>query len=176
MSEKSLQVRKRRLEKRQCVSCGSKLLDTKRQRCNKCLKKQVSAYKALRDRRRKLNLCLRCGKQATVRSKEKLCDICWFKEIAMHRTKSVKNWIFIKQLLEKQNYKCFYTHKNLIIGKNASLDHIIPIAKGGIHDITNLQWVDKDINEMKNDFTHSEFINTIKLILGASSLMPSILN
>lgn len=115
--------------------------------------------------------CWRCNRPAIIfRRKEKLCEMCWFKATSRNRTGSVKKWRAIKLLLEKQSYKCAYTGKILTPAKNASLDHIIPTSKGGNNAIKNLQWVDLQINVMKNGMSHKEFISTIKLILERQSL------
>jgi len=84
----------------------------------------------------------------------------WFGTIARNRLASEgKNrGEKIKHKLEEQEYKCVYTGIVLIPGRNASLDHILPISRGGTHEIENLQWVDIQINRMKTDMTHQEFI------------------
>lgn len=71
-------------------------------------------------------------------------------------------------LLIKQNYKCALsgTDIKLKISMNeerstASLDRI-DSKKGYVEG--NVQWVHKDVNFMKQDFSQSEFINYCKLI------------
>lgn len=74
----------------------------------------------------------------------------------------------LKNLLKSQNNKCPYTGIELIIGVNASLDHIKPIAAGGKSETQNFQWVyyddDFNINLMKRDFSHENFLKAIKII------------
>lgn len=163
-----------------CLYCCQPLKDKDKAyvRCSSC---RAKVTKARLDKIRKLRmqgLCI-CGKPIKVRRKDGMCKDCWFKNIAKNRTGSRKNWLAIKKLLEKQNYRCIYTGKKLIIGKNASLDHIIPTSKDGDNSIENLQWLDLQINVMKNNMSHQEFISTIKLILkkqslqGAGTLAPA---
>jgi len=69
---------------------------------------------------------------------------------------------FILSLLEKQSYKCKYS--NQIISLNdgtASLDRI-DNTKGYIK--TNIQWVHRTINYMKNEMSDNEFINACLLV------------
>lgn len=66
----------------------------------------------------------------------------------------------------EQNGKCIYTGYDLFFGDNyqngnASIDRIN--SKEG-YISNNIQWVHKDINIMKWDFSHDQFINICKLI------------
>ena len=72
----------------------------------------------------------------------------------------------LKSLLEQQNYKCIYSGVNLIMGENASVDHIKPLSGNPVlnHDINNLQWTTKQINLMKLNLSEDEFLNIIKSI------------
>lgn len=151
-------------EKHRCLDCRGMLEICDNVRCTICKKKNNIQTSLRRKKLRSNGLCM-CGKPATVRDSVTVCEDCWFKEIARKRTKATRNWALIKELLIKQEYKCAYTGKPLVVGKNASLDHIMPSSKGGSDKINNLQWVDIDINEMKNDFAHDDFLNTIKHIL-----------
>lgn len=72
-------------------------------------------------------------------------------------------------LFLKQDKKCAYTKIELYFSKSrvkyglgtASLDRI-DSTKGYILD--NVQWIHKDLQRMKMDFSHEEFINYCKLI------------
>ena len=48
---------------------------------------------------------------------------------------------YIKELLEKQNYKCNYCWKDISEHKSRHLDHIYPLSKWWIHSIKNIQWL-----------------------------------
>lgn len=41
---------------------------------------------------------------------------------------------------------------------NAHLDHILPRARGGTNELSNLRWVTKIVNEAKRDLTDAEFL------------------
>ncbi len=43
--------------------------------------------------------------------------------------------------------------------KNAQLDHIIPLKRGGNSSIENLRWVHRDVNYAKRDLLDSEFLS-----------------
>jgi hypothetical protein len=73
---------------------------------------------------------------------------------------------YLWNLFIKQNGKCYYCNKKIILSnktseKTASLDRI-DSSKGYIEG--NVQWVRKDINIMKNIYSHSHFVNTCKEI------------
>lgn len=70
----------------------------------------------------------------------------------------------LSDLFDKQNGICPYTKIQLELGLNASLDHRIPISRGGTNNIENLQWVHRDINYMKLDMLENEFFDLIKII------------
>lgn len=56
----------------------------------------------------------------------------------------------LKELLEKQKYKCAFCFKG--IRKKRHLDHVVPISSGmGSNDITNLQWLCPTCNLRKHD-------------------------
>ena len=148
-----------------CLTCLQPLNAAKQAYCATCRERMRQDVKELKIRRRQTGLCLLCGKPASVRVKQPLCQDCWFKEISRNRTGTSHNWQLIKGLFESQKQRCAYTGIMLIPGQNASLDHIVPTHQGGDNSIYNLQWVDYQINIMKNSLNHDEFIGIIKMIL-----------
>jgi 5-methylcytosine-specific restriction endonuclease McrA len=64
----------------------------------------------------------------------------------------------------KQGGICPYTGKILSLGKDASVDHIVPKSRGGSTELSNLQWVYYQVNFMKGDMFHEEFLELIGLI------------
>ncbi|MEX0678358.1 MAG: HNH endonuclease [Pirellulales bacterium] len=63
----------------------------------------------------------------------------------------------IMALLERQNFRCALTGQRLT-PSNASLDHVIPVSRGGAHAIENMQVVLTSVNHAKGTMTQDEFI------------------
>lgn len=162
--ENTKRYRNNKIIEGKCGYCGKIREDIEKKLCNICYNKDLGRKQNRYRKLKKQKICTSCGKLSTIPNNTR-CEDCWFKHIASKRTGSVDNWIILKNRIIQQNYLCYYTHRLLIIGKNASVDHIIPTSKGGLNAMENVQWVDKKINTMKNDMNHEEFLNTIQLIL-----------
>ena len=69
-----------------------------------------------------------------------------------------------RRIYELQNGLCAYCgrHRNI---KYMTIDHIIPISKGGTDEISNLQCTCKACNNLKEDMFPSEFTDFIRHIL-----------
>jgi len=151
-----------------CVRCKIPLSVERRNKknvmCYACTQKNIKLQNKLRKERRKHFLCVYCGKSIIIQNKYFLCEEHLLKTMARANTGSSKNWLYLKELLKKQNYKCIYSGRELIIGKNASIDHIIPKTKDGENSIENIQWVDRQVNFIKRDLNHQEFLSIIELI------------
>ncbi len=63
----------------------------------------------------------------------------------------------IRRLVEMQDYRCALTGIPLA-PDDANLDHIVPIAAGGKHQMNNVQVVHKTINQMKSTLAQDEFV------------------
>lgn len=63
-------------------------------------------------------------------------------------------------LLERENYRCFYTGK-IITQDNCYLDHVIPESKGGGNSYNNIVATCYDANSMKNDVDVADFTRTL---------------
>lgn len=69
-----------------------------------------------------------------------------------------------RQIHDRQGGLCAYCgrHRNI---KYMTVDHIIPLSKGGTDDIDNLQCTCKMCNYLKGDMLPSEFTAFIRCIL-----------
>lgn len=66
-------------------------------------------------------------------------------------------------LAELQSFCCALSGI-AITPESSALDHIIPVASGGTHEVSNLQWVDKRINTMKGELPVDEFVELCRLV------------
>lgn len=60
-------------------------------------------------------------------------------------------------LVHHQGYKCALTGQQLR-PDNTTVDHIVPLSRGGDHDITNVQLVTTEANKAKGTMLTSEFV------------------
>lgn len=146
-----------------CTVCGG-VNNSSAQICSKCSSAKKQGCKALIDCRTRDGDCVVCGTSdnvvpSTLDSRPH-CESCIFKRTAHSATGVWGLGPAIAELFESQDRRCAYTGRVLVLGANASLDHKKPRAK---HpecraDIGNLQWVDRQINSMKHDLSHDDFL------------------
>jgi hypothetical protein len=110
--------------------------------------------------------CNRRGCNSLKLEHSKLCEKCYLKQKSVQQLGSVHYWSALKELLVNQNYICPYTGNVLVLGLNTSLDHIVSkkLDKDKANDITNVQWVDFQVNMAKSHLTHQQFIDFCKQI------------
>ena len=77
----------------------------------------------------------------------------------------------ILALLEIQGHLCALSGIRLDID-NAELDHKIPVARGGTNDLSNLQWIHKEINRAKGTMTNDEFIEVCAMVTNSRTAGP----
>lgn len=70
----------------------------------------------------------------------------------------------LRDMLVKQDYRCALSGR-LLTPQNCSLDHIIPLSKGGMHTPDNAQLVCCEINKVKANLTDEEFIELCRDIV-----------
>ncbi|MCX6748696.1 MAG: hypothetical protein NT076_03755 [Candidatus Pacearchaeota archaeon] len=126
-------------------------------------KKRAHDRKYMNNQKEK-GLCIFCKNKNLPDSR--LCESHFFKSKATAILRDRKKWEELKDLFYAQNKKCFITGKELVLGINASLDHLEPISKSPelASDVSNVRWVDREINLMKRDTPILEFIETCHLI------------
>ena len=75
---------------------------------------------------------------------------------------------FLKQLIEKQEYRCALSGV-VLTPDTAALDHVVPYSKGGKHRRDNVQWLHEDVNRMKGQMGSREFKEWCRRIAGWTS-------
>ena len=55
------------------------------------------------------------------------------------------------EMMKFFGFKCAYSGKSISIKKNRSIDHIVPLVKGGAHEIWNCVPMDRSLNSSKHD-------------------------
>ena len=100
------------------------------------------------------------------KSKWPYCESCYLKAKAWKNLGRQTHWNILREILEQQNNICPFSGDEIILGVNDSLDHIKPIGHFPElkNEITNVQWVTREINRMKRDRTPEQFISLIQKI------------
>lgn len=70
----------------------------------------------------------------------------------------------IRELLQKQNFKCFLTGRELT-PDNVEAEHILPISKGGKHEVENLCLIIDSLRELKRYRSPEEIISIARDII-----------
>ena len=109
-------------------------------------------------------LCIFCPNKKIENSN--LCEKHYFIYLAATNLKDRNLANLIKERFYVQNKRCFFTDKKLVLGINASIDHIIPKTKSteDFNNPHNIYWVDRQINTMKGALNAEEFINLCTII------------
>lgn len=165
-----------------CGACGKDKGDNK-SLCDTCAEKSRINKRNRKRRLREQGLCVSCGKPSSGR----LCGDCNRKNhyskrknnpIKYRLRDAAKQWMGDgkrwRELLDKfneQQGRCAYTGLPLDITKTANLDHIVPRAKGGSDDISNLHWVHCLINKMKSSYSEDVFVYLCKRV---AQTMPDV--
>ncbi len=63
----------------------------------------------------------------------------------------------VLQLLEDQQYLCALTKRSLE-PQTACIDHIVALSCGGVHTLSNIQVLHRDVNRAKGTLSNDEFI------------------
>jgi len=116
---------------------------------------------------KKEGLCLFCPELQFGQSS--LCEKHYFCSISASAMKDRTQWEKLKELFYGQDERCYLSGRKLIPGKNASIDHIVPISKEKKYKIENLRWCDNQVNHAKNNMRSDEFIALCKEIVNYTS-------
>ncbi len=171
----------------QCVPCGKRYLEKCKQRqakliaegvcirclklrdrphgrlCAECLKFRRDDHKQRREKLIASGCCCRCG-VVLENNNNVRCIACYLKMMGACSAGGARFWKDLKDLYEKQNGRCPYTGRQLTLGLDTELDHVVPKSQGGTCSINNVQWVYAPINQMKRDHLHDRFLELVSEI------------
>jgi len=74
-----------------------------------------------------------------------------------------KDFYFL--LEKKQNYRCAISGIELTPG-NTTAEHIIPLRRGGKHELSNIYLVDENVARLKRNLMEEEVIEIARRIVG----------
>ncbi len=149
-----------------CEICRKKTLD----RQKKTRPQRNAQNKKRRERKIKEGLCVNCrnGKACNIidiygrKLKNLLCEECYLKEKAYKYLGSGRRWQELKKLFDDQGGRCSLSGKEITIGYDAHIDHIIPRKdRRGLTTIDNLRWVEAIVNlgrDNKTNFNYEEWL------------------
>lgn len=100
------------------------------------------------------------------RAYQMFCETCYLKKAAYRRCGSKRSWTVLKEKWDEQEGRCSYTGEKLIMGQNASVDHILPVSRFPEKkaDKSNIEWISMEINTLKGTRTKDEFTTLVKAI------------
>lgn len=78
----------------------------------------------------------------------------------------------IMTLVERQRFRCAISGRELT-PQTASLDHIVPLARGGEHGVDNIWVVDQHINSAKGTMTLDEFVAMCRDVVRYQASTPA---
>lgn len=154
-----------------CIQCGKNPPRDGRVKCEKCHLDTSRRIKKKREDSLKAGKCARCYKKFPM-PENSFCEICYLKCRAAQNLRDISLWESLREKLMLQDYRCVYSGRVLTLGKNAAIDHILPVAKFPElrYDLDNVQWVDDVVNRMKRELLPDEFLDLVKDIYHHTTL------
>jgi len=77
----------------------------------------------------------------------------------------------VLELVTRQNFKCAISGRTLT-PETASLDHIVPLGRGGDHALENLWVVHHQVNLAKGTLTVEEFVTMCRDVASCQEAQP----
>ncbi len=153
-----------------CVKCGG-LRKSGCVHCLECLDK-AKEYKMIHKSSIPRDVCTSCNTRSCLPSLvnaklyQRFCQQCYIKRGSTVQLGASKYWRQLLKKLETQQFRCVYSGDEIVLGVNDSIDHIYPKSRYPelALDVSNIQWVTRIVNRMKDCLEHSEFIDVVHRI------------
>ena len=161
-AKQSRDFRARRKAAGLCSDCSQPAREGK-SRCQVCHDKCMERRQARIDS----GQCVSCSNNSLPNHQK--CKVCVVKAATYQATGSRKNWEAVLGLFTGQ---CAVSGLPIEIGKNAHLDHRLPKSTHPelIADLTNLQWVHRDVNYAKRNLHPQLFLELCKKVVDFNRL------
>lgn len=143
-----------------CIECSNPANGL---RCDACNKRRAENRKQKYKDWKERGLCNQCGKE-TIKGKNQ-CEKHYLMTTSRTALGTQKYWKDLKNLIQKQNHKCSLTGDVISFESDIDLDHIIPKTRRGKNELSNVRWVTRQANRLKNNLTDSELKELCKKIL-----------
>ena len=130
------------------------------------INKQSAYSKKWSENNLNAGLCCSC-KEKRLDNSIRYCEKHYLFGKSKDHFKTTKLWKELGDLLLSQDSKCALTGTPITLGLNDSLDHIIPTSSTGekfSKDFSNIRWVTRQVNTVKNNLTDSELIDLLEQI------------
>lgn len=138
-------------------------------RCEPC-----RVYGRTKERRRNrrneaaADACDRCGgpragdpMRPWLAPESRRCSTCIFKERSKNHFRSNRHWKALSVLFLVQEGRCAISGDPIVLGRNDSLDHRVPLCKGGAAALGNVWWTTRRANTIKSDQSLEELVEML---------------
>lgn len=152
-----------RVDGGQCARCAA---DRERhpRLCESCRRREADSAAARYQARKESGTCCKCGVRPQAAGL--VCLRCWWRQVSSARTGSADNAAVLQRLWVQQGGRCALTGLPMTPGEGASVDHIVPVSKGGaLADPHNLRWTLAYANAAKADLDDRSLLRLCRLIL-----------
>lgn len=136
-----------------CLHCPQPAEEGK-VRCKEHVEYMAERYIARTAERKSAGVCKNCLRPSL--DGHALCEEHYLRATTRNHFGSPKRWEELRDLFYAQNGRCPYTGVLIVLGINASLDHIRPKSRGGSDELDNLCWTTDFLNILKHDHTIEE--------------------
>lgn len=107
----------------------------------------------------KFRSCLNCGRRPRGNGKSEYCsEKCERRFYTKQVRANYAGRKWHKNRLFQQSNICGICNQPITNMKEATIDHIIPLSKGGIDDITNMQLAHSDCNQLKGNLMPGDIV------------------